>query len=107
MSTDPPPILEIHETLEPTGVRLRLTGELDVAVVGRLQDRLRSLARVGESVRLDLSALTFVDSSGLNAIITAFRGAQRDGWELQIEPTLSPPVHKVVTMMGLDQVFWP
>ncbi len=105
--TDPPSILEIHETLEPAGVRLRLSGELDVAVVGRLHDRLKSLARTGESVQLDLSDLSFIDSSGLNLIITAFREAQRDGWELHVEPNLSPPVRKVVMMMGLDEVFWP
>lgn len=103
---DLPNGFEITESLEPNSVRVRVAGELDVAVVDRLEQRLASLARAGETVVLDLSDLTFIDSSGLNVILTAFRQAQRDGWELRIDTNLSQPVQRVVTMMGLDTVFW-
>jgi anti-sigma B factor antagonist len=101
-----PDEFEISESLEPDGVRLKIAGELDVAVVGRLQDRLDSLARAGETVVLDLAGLTFIDSSGLNVLVTALKAAKRDGWQLRIEQNMSPPVQRVVTMMGLDAVFW-
>jgi anti-sigma B factor antagonist len=101
-----PEEFEINESLEPDGVRLKISGELDVAVIGRLQDRLDSLARAGETVVLDLSGLTFIDSSGLNVLVTAFKAAKRDEWQLRIEPNMSGPVQRVVTMMGLDAVFW-
>jgi anti-anti-sigma factor len=103
---DLPNALEISESLEPHGVRLKVSGELDVAVIDRLQQRLNSVARAGETVVLDLSELSFIDSSGLNVIVTAFRQAKRDSWELRIDPSMTRPVHRVVTMMGLDAVFW-
>jgi anti-sigma B factor antagonist len=104
---DLPIVFEITESLEPHGVRVGVSGELDLAVTGRLQQRLDSLARVGETVVLDLSELAFIDSSGLNVIVTTFRQAKRDGWELRIEPHLSDPVLRVVKLMGLDAIFWP
>lgn len=103
---DLPGGFEISESLEPDGVRVRVVGELDVAVIDRLQQRLDSLARTGEAVLLDLSELAFIDSSGLNVIVTTLRQAQREGWELSIDPNLTGPVLRVVKLMGLDGVFW-
>ncbi|HWE58418.1 MAG TPA: STAS domain-containing protein [Solirubrobacteraceae bacterium] len=77
----------ISESLEPHGVRVSVSGELDVAVIERLQDRLASLARAGETVVLDLSELSFIDSSGVNVIVTAFKHSRRDGWELRASRT--------------------
>jgi anti-anti-sigma factor len=101
-----PSAFEITESLEPDGVRLRISGELDVAVVDRVHDHIASLARPGEVVVLDLSELTFIDSSGLNVLVTALKQAQRDGWELRIERRMTRAVERVITMMGLDGVFW-
>jgi anti-anti-sigma factor len=103
---DVPGGFEISESFEPDGVRVKVAGELDVAVIERLQQRLDSLARTGEAVVLDLSELTFIDSSGLNVIVTTLRQAQREGWELSIDPNMTGPVLRVVKLMGLDAVFW-
>ncbi len=59
---DLPNAFEISESLEPRGVWVSISGELDVAVIDRLQSHLYSLARVGETVVLDLSELSFIDS---------------------------------------------
>ncbi len=103
---DLPNAFEITESLGPHGVRLHITGELDVAVINRLQDRIDSVARPGDTVILDLSELSFIDSSGLNVIVNALRLAKQDGWELRIEQGMSRPVQRVVQLMGLDVVFW-
>ena len=103
---DLPDAFEIRESLEPDAVRIIVSGELDVAVIDRLEQRLHSVARAGETVVLDLSELSFIDSSGLNVIVTALRQAHRDGWELRIDRKLSRPVQRVISMMGLDSVFW-
>ncbi|HEX3617628.1 MAG TPA: STAS domain-containing protein [Solirubrobacteraceae bacterium] len=97
---------EISESFEPGGVRVKVSGELDVAVIDRLQQRLDSLARTGEAVVLDLSELAFIDSSGLNVIVTTLRQAEREGWELRIDQSMTPAVLRVVRLMGLDAVFW-
>lgn len=103
---DLPGAFAITESLESRGIRLQIFGELDLAVTGRLQDHIDSVARAGETVTLDLSELTFVDSSGLNVLVMAFRQARRDGWELRVERRMTRPVERVITMMGLGAVFW-
>lgn len=103
---DLPDAFAITESLESHAIRLQISGELDLAVSGRLQDHIDSVARAGETVVLDLSELTFVDSSGLNVLVTAFKQARRDGWELRVERRMTRPVERVITMMGLDAVFW-
>lgn len=103
---DPYGEFDIDESVLADGVRLSLIGELDVAVVDRLRHRLASVARPGARVVIDLSELSFIDSAGLNVIITGLREAEREGWELRIEPTMSSAVRRVVATMGLDAVFW-
>ena len=60
------------------GSDLALVGELDAATAPVLVDALRSLN--GErDVALDLSGLTFIDSSGLHALVTYARSRGPDG----------------------------
>ena len=53
---------------------LRLAGELDMQTAPRLEEALAGMQGGGQP-RLDLSQLTFIDSSGLRAI-TAFARAE-------------------------------
>lgn len=60
--------------------RVRLEGELDglsVPVLNQALDRLFDAGCTG--LRLDLGALTFVDSSGLGALVGAWRRCQSLG----------------------------
>jgi anti-anti-sigma factor len=49
----------------------RLRGELDLAAAVCLLEGLRHLLRPGEHIRLELSDLVFIDSSGLHALVRA------------------------------------
>ena len=66
------------ETLEITQLEgeqgLRLAGELDLISVPRLREAFANVPRSGPAA-LDISALTFIDSSGLHAIVE-IAGAQ-------------------------------
>ena len=76
-------VFRLEERFERNGVlRLMLIGELDVAVIDHLSIRLRELRKGGYSVRLDLSELQFIDSSGIQEIIREVDGARRDKWAL-------------------------
>lgn len=97
----------IEETVESNIVRLALTGELDLAVAEKLRARLETLADAGTAVTLDLSRLDFIDSSGLNVLITYHRYAARDGWNLDVNPRISAEVERVIKLAGLDTLFWP
>jgi anti-sigma B factor antagonist len=74
---------EITEEEEAGHTRVTVTGELDLATADDLDARLATLAELGRPVLLDLRPLTFMDSSGLRALMVARERAER-GWQLQI-----------------------
>ena len=88
-------------------VALALTGELDLASCGPLQTRLTQLAAAGVMVRLDLSRLEFIDSSGVHLLVDACLAARRDGWRFEVEPELGDQVRRVVELVGIARVLWP
>ena len=96
-----------EQLLDPIGVRLLLSGELDLAAVKPLSDRLRSLAKPGAIVVLDMSRVGFVDSTGIGVLVRFFKSSRRKGWQLRIEPGITSQVQKVLELSGIDHVFWP
>ena len=51
---------------------LVLTGELDVATIQRLQDKIDEIMVPGQPIVLDLADLTFLDTSGMHCFVTTF-----------------------------------
>ncbi|MGN6867907.1 MAG: STAS domain-containing protein [Solirubrobacteraceae bacterium] len=99
---------EMRERLNVDGwLRLTLLGELDLSVAGMLGTRLEELKAARAPVRLDLSALTFIDSSGLQALIVALIDARSIGWQLEVVPEVSPSVERAAQAVGIAQVLWP
>ena len=80
---------------------VRVSGELDIATVPVLADVLRGLAQPCDRVVLDLSALTFIDSTGLTLAVTEYRRAARDGVELVLAGA-TDNVLDVLRLTGLD-----
>jgi anti-sigma B factor antagonist len=62
--------------------RVALSGELDLGTTGRLERCLAELCGRGEPVLLDLRALTFMDSTGLCALLKAREQAEATKWPL-------------------------
>lgn len=83
-------------------MRITLEGELDIATAPEVEAALRDAAdepAPGPCV-LDLRALTFMDSSGLRAILSANGAARRDGWQLRL--VAGPPaVQRVFEICGV------
>ena len=84
-------------------VHVGLVGELDLSTVAKVQDELR---RVEESaprtVVLDLSKLTFLDSTGLRCIVTADERARDEGRRIVI--VRGPDsVQRVFTITRLEE----
>jgi anti-anti-sigma factor len=88
-------------------VKLVLVGELDLAVASALTSRLDELKAQGTTVRLDLSELTFMDSTGLGTVLSAVLDARRDDWQLEVDRTLASPVARLVEMAGVEPYLWP
>jgi anti-anti-sigma factor len=88
-------------------VRLQLHGELDLAVVPDLATRLEELKGRHQQTELDLSGLSFMDSTGLGTLLTAMVDARREGWNLVIGPELTRPVQRMVDIAGAGPYLWP
>ncbi len=84
---------------------VRLRGELDLATVPRLNEVLAdALTKRRPAIVLDLRDLTFLDSTGIQALVTFRRRATQDGAELKVRSVQPGPL-KVITLTGLAGLF--
>lgn len=99
---DPRLSLEVQEIPDGGAVRLKLTGDLDLGTAPVLKARLRELAAQQCHVRLDLSELEFMDSTGIHALIDATNHARADGWRFEIEPDVSRQVRRLFELVHFE-----
>ena len=83
-------------------VHVALAGELDLSTVAKVQEELRRVeANAPATVVVDLSKLTFLDSTGLRCIVTADERARGEGRRIVI--VRGPDaVQRVFTITKLD-----
>ncbi|HUW65188.1 MAG TPA: anti-sigma F factor antagonist [Spirochaetia bacterium] len=83
----------------------RLTGEMDLQVADHLRSALDSA--MGEKgtryLVLDLSGVSFIDSSGLGVILGRYRRLAQSGGRVSLVG-LSPPVKNVLELSGLLRI---
>jgi anti-anti-sigma factor len=79
-------------------------GELDIASAPRLLEAVAMLGRPGtRALAIDLSALTFIDSSGINALRAAVRSAHERGVGA-IVAAPSVRVQRVLELVRLGEI---
>ena len=95
-------ILNIDTQERDGRVHVLLRGELDLSTVGQVQDALERVEAGSPSVVvLDLSKLSFLDSTGLRCLVTANERAREQGRRLVI--VRGPDaVQRVFSITGLD-----
>jgi len=77
---------------------------IDAAVAIQFKDRMRELTDTAPpNLLLDLSRVAFLDSSGLGAVVAAFKQAAPDR-RLELAG-LTPTVEKVFKLTRMDSVF--
>jgi anti-sigma B factor antagonist len=84
-----------------------LIGELDIAVADGVETRLRAHRADGNPVRLDLSQLDFIDSSGVRAIVLGLKHARSGGVALDVDTRVSSTVARMIEIMGIGPQLWP
>lgn len=72
-------ILEVESEERDGLVHVSLRGELDLSTVGKVEDELQHVESGAKVVVLDLSSLTFLDSTGLRCVVRADERAREDG----------------------------
>ena len=78
-----------------------VAGEVDIATVTRLRERLFELAASGRTLVVDLDQVSFIDSAGLAALVGAARRAAAHGASLQVV-CARPRTRQLFRLTGLD-----
>jgi anti-anti-sigma factor len=100
---DEAPCLEI-EVASTQPPRFVLRGEIDLAAMPLCEEVIEPSCEHRTTVTLDLSGVTFVDSSGLRALVRIHRICDAAGGRLELVD-VQPQVGRVLTVSGLDQLF--
>ena len=82
------------------GKGLRLAGELDLAGAPRLTEALLDFASSQGDLHLDLTEVSFMDSSGLRVILALARSRGDNGYVV-LDP--SAAVMRILEIVGIDQ----
>jgi anti-anti-sigma factor len=90
--------IDVREGAEGTVVTPR--GELDMATAGELRE---ALAAVEGPLTLDLSALRFVDTSGLRLVLEVTDQSRRDGRAFAVVPGI-PAVQRLFEVAGVTEL---
>jgi anti-sigma B factor antagonist len=86
-------------------LELHVRGDLDIATSGLLGHELHDLLDLDlPYIGVDLSGVSFIDSSALSVLVRTHERAQNKGHRMQLLRP-SPPCVKVFTITGLDRVF--
>jgi len=95
---------ELDTVVEDPRAILLLAGELDAATVPQLELALGEAERRGaEEIVIDLERLTFIDSTGLQALVASQHRLNCEGPALLIRRP-SEEVARTIALVGLDTV---
>ena len=82
-----------------------LSGEVDIYTAPRLKERMLGLFDAGvRDMIVDLSEVTFIDSTALGVLIGGVRRVGDAGGTMVLV-VATRPVERILTVTGLDQVF--
>ncbi|CUR55778.1 Anti-anti-sigma regulatory factor (Antagonist of anti-sigma factor) [metagenome] len=96
--------MELEKTVDGQVAVLRCVGRLNMVAAPRLRATIEQAVADGQSrVVVDLSGVTFVDSSGLGSLIGGLKVARTAGGDLRIA---GPPeqVMTVLKLTNLDRI---
>ena len=97
----PDDVLVIRVRRKPKYVLVTVAGEVDIATVAQLRERLRALAASGRPLVADLERVSFMDASGLGALASAARLAAEHGASLQVV-CAREQIRRLFRLTGLD-----
>ena len=81
---------------------VEVTGDIDMSTVAELRERLSGLADSGQPLIVDLNRVTFIDSTGLGALVAAARRAAAHGGSLHAVCS-RPQTRKLLWLTGVDR----
>jgi anti-sigma B factor antagonist len=104
MSAGQPLLVAIDRT-EPVVV-ITVSGEMDASTVGRLDSAIDEAIRDHERhVVLDAADVSFIDSTGITALISGLRRLNRSRRRMALACGTGGPVGRALEITGLDHTF--
>ena len=94
--------LTIRVRHKPKYVFVAVAGEIDIATVAQLRERLWPLAASGRPLVADLNQVSFIDAAGLGALVGMARLAAEQGASLQVV-CARERIRKMFRLTGLDR----
>ena len=94
--------LTISARSEPGCVVVTVAGEVDIATVAELRERLAAAAVSGVPLVADLDQVSFIDAAGLGALAGAARDAAGRGTTLHVV-CAQPQTRRLFRVTGLDR----
>lgn len=94
--------LVVRSTSSATEVRVEARGEVDISTAALLRVELADALRTADSVVVDLTDVTFMDSQGLRVLIEARVAAEDRPF---VVAAASPNVRRLIRVSGLDESF--
>jgi anti-anti-sigma factor len=99
--------LRVTTEVRPDAYVLYVSGEIDIASAPELRAHLHvALSARPQRLIVDLSQVSYLDSSGIAELTRAGKALQRDGGSLFLQPGKSK-VKKILDVLGLTRVYAP
>lgn len=95
------PDLQLRTERHSGGTTVFVTGEVDYGSASRLRSALVELAHENTDVIVDLSAVTFIDSTALSVLVQAKQRFDSTGQSMSVTGT-QPRVARVFELSGLS-----
>ncbi len=94
-----------HEIVEKQGVSIVIfSGEIDLDSSPAARKTLLKCFDKAGNVIVDLSGVTYIDSSGVASLVEALQAAKKNGSQLSLA-AVSEPTRRVLELARLDKVF--
>jgi anti-sigma B factor antagonist len=93
-------LLVVEQTSESQRLRIALDGEMDLTNTETAASTLREALDCGKDVVVDLTELSFLDSTGVAMLVTAMR---EGGERLSFLPSKHEAVCRLLSLTGLDE----
>lgn len=93
-------LLAVQQTSEGPRLRIALEGEMDLANTETAASALREALLCGKDVVVDLTELSFIDSTGVALLVSAIR---EGGERLSFLPSAHGAVRRLLSLTGLDE----
>jgi anti-sigma B factor antagonist len=95
-------VLSVRARREPGYVVVTVVGEVDIATVPRLRERLSALSADGVPLVADLDQVSFIDATGLGALVGAAREAAAHGVSMYVVCARAQ-TRRLFRVTGLDR----